>query len=162
MRGATKYTLSGAVTSGTIFEGSIPDLPEGKYRLKAGSDESSPFVIHPDVYNMVKDALLKFYGVNRCGDSKSWFHPGCHLKDSVTGGWHDCGDHLKEGATMSYTAAVLGLAASVFADRDDDVYNADQGITRTTDGIPDILYEANMGQILFCNRMTKPGERLAK
>lgn len=143
--GDTKYTLQSTEKSGTVYEGELPDLPEGRYRIVAGGDTSAPFIIRSDVYNMVKDALLKFYGVNRCGDSKSWFHPPCHLKDAVTGGWHDCGDHLKEGATMSYTAAVLGLAAAVFSDVDQDLYNVDQSKTRTTDGIPDILYEAKHG-----------------
>jgi hypothetical protein len=143
--GDTKYILQSTEKSGTVYEGELPDLPDGRYRIVAGGDTSAPFIIRYDVYNMVKDALLKFYGVNRCGDSKSWFHPPCHLKDAVTGGWHDCGDHLKEGATMSYTAAVLGLAAAVFSDVDQDLYNADQSKTRTTDGIPDILYEAKHG-----------------
>jgi hypothetical protein len=143
--GDTKYILQSTEKSGTVYEGELPDLPEGRYRIVAGGDTSAPFTIQSDVYNMVKDALLKFYGVNRCGDSKSWFHPPCHLKDAVTGGWHDCGDHLKEGATMSYTAAVLGLAAAVFSNVDQDLYDADQSKTRTTDGIPDILYEAKHG-----------------
>jgi len=143
--GSTRYILESPVYSGTVFEGVIPDLPEGKYRIVSDSAESAPFVIRQDVYNMAKDALLKFYGVNRCGDSKSWFHPACHVLDPVVGGWHDCGDHLKEGATMSYTAAVLGLAAAVFSDRDTDKYSADQSITQVTVGIPDILYEAKHG-----------------
>lgn len=143
--GDTKYLLTGKQYSGPVMEGEIPDLPEGRYCIVANTDTSSPFVIRHDVYNMVKDALLKFYGVNRCGNSKSWFHPPCHLKDAVTGGWHDCGDHLKEGATMSYTAAVLGLAAATFSDVDQDLYDADQSKTLSTDGIPDILYEAKHG-----------------
>ena len=143
--GDTRYILTSPVASGTLSEGLIPDLPPGVYRIKVGSDISHPFVIDERVYSWIRDALLKFYGVNRCGDSQSWFHPPCHLKDAVTGGWHDCGDHLKEGATMSYTAAVLGLAAAAFFDRDADVYSANQGITQVTDGIPDILYEAKHG-----------------
>jgi hypothetical protein len=143
--GDTKYTLTSNVYSGTIYEGEITFLPEGRYRIVAGADTSAPFIIKANVYNMVKDALLKFYGVNRCGDSKSWFHKPCHLQDAVTGGWHDCGDHLKEGATMSYTAAVLGLASAAFSSVDKDRYDADQSKTLTTDGIPDILYEAKHG-----------------
>ena len=143
--GDTRYIIESPEYSGPLSEGIIPDLPSGTYRIVVGSATSHPFVIDERVYSWVRDALLKFYGVNRCGDSQSWFHPPCHLKDAVTGGWHDCGDHLKEGATMSYTAAVLGLAAAAFADHDADVYSANQGITQVTDGIPDILYEAKHG-----------------
>ncbi|MGE5671610.1 MAG: glycoside hydrolase family 9 protein, partial [Fibrobacterota bacterium] len=143
--GDTLYTLTSEARSGTVYEGEIPSLPDGRYRIVAGADTSAPFIIGPTVYNMIKDALLNFYGVNRCGDSKSWFHKPCHLQDAVTGGWHDCGDHLKEGATMSYAAAVLGLASAAFSNVDQDHYDADQSKTRITDGIPDILYEAKHG-----------------
>ena len=73
------------------------------------------------------------------------------------GGWHDCGDHLKEAATMSYAAAILGLAAAAFSDRDADVYSANQGITQVTDGIPDILYEAKHGADFILRSYDKAG-----
>ncbi len=160
--GDTRYTMLSPIYSGTIFEGQIPDIAPGTYKIKVGNDLSAKFVIDENVYGWVRDALLKFYGVNRCGDSKSWFHPGCHLKDTVTGGWHDCGDHLKEGATMSYTGAVLGLAAAVFSDRDVDVYSANQAITQTTDGIPDILYEAKHGADFVLQSYNKAGGQVGK
>jgi hypothetical protein len=160
--GDTRYEMLSPVYSGTIFEGQIPDIAPGTYKIKVGNDLSAKFVVDANVYGWVRNALMKFYGVNRCGDSKSWFHPGCHLKDTVTGGWHDCGDHLKEGATMSYTAAVLGLAAAVFADRDVDVYSANQGITQTTDGIPDILYEAKHGADFVLQSYDKAGGQVGK
>ena len=161
--GDTRYEMQSEKFSGTIHEGLIPDdLPPGKYRVVVKSDTSHPFVIDEKVYSWVRDALLKFYGVNRCGDSQSWFHPACHLKDEVTGGWHDCGDHLKEGATMSYTAAVLGLAAAAFFDRDVDVYSANHGITQITDGIPDILYEAKHGADFVLQSYDKAGGNVGK
>ena len=60
---------------------------------------------------------LKFFGGQRCGDTHNWMlHENnevskkyCHMKDGqgkvngggngnydLTGGWHDCGDHIKE------------------------------------------------------------------
>lgn len=160
--GDTRYTMTSPVDTGALYQGIIPDLAEGTYRIKVDSAVSAPFIIHHGVYNMVKDALLKFYGINRCGDSKSWFHPACHLHDPVTGGWHDCGDHLKEGATMSYAAAVLGLAAAVYADRDLDSYDADQSKTVTTDGIPDILYEAKIGADFVLRSYDQAGGDVSK
>jgi hypothetical protein len=158
----TRYTMESPVISGPISEGLIPDLTPGTYRIVVGTTTSHPFVIDEKIYSWVRDALMKFYGVNRCGDTKSWFHPPCHLKDSVTGGWHDCGDHLKEGATMSYAGAVLGLAAAAFQDRDADVYSANQGITQTTDGIPDILYEAKHGADFVLQSYDKAGGQVGR
>ena len=143
--GDTRYIMESPEISGTVFEGLLPDLAPGRYRVIVNSDTSADFVIDERLYSWVRDALLKFYGVNRCGDTHSWFHGACHLKDAVTGGWHDCGDHLKEASTQGYTAAVLGLAAAVFQDRDQDVYGANHSHTVITDGIPDILYEAKHG-----------------
>jgi len=161
--GDTRYEMLSEKFSGTIHEGELPEgLPPGKYRIVVKSDTSHPFVIDEKLYSWVRDALLKFYGVNRCGDSQSWFHPACHTKDAVTGGWHDCGDHLKEGATMSYTGAVLGLAAAAFSDRDADVYSANQGITLVTDGIPDILYEAKHGADFVLQSYEKAGGEVGK
>lgn len=149
--GDTKYELTGSEVSGTVFEGKIPDLPEGEYKVVVGSDESGPFVINENTYAWVRDALIKFYGVNRCGDSESWFHDKCHIKDgpngdgSLSGGWHDCGDHIKESQTMSFTMVILALAASALQDRDTDKYGRNHAKTVFTDGIPDILYELRHG-----------------
>jgi hypothetical protein len=160
--GDTRYTMESASFSGSISEGLIPELPPGAYQIVVGNEKSHPFVIDERVYSWVRDALLKFYGVNRCGDSQSWFHAGCHLKDPLTGGWHDCGDHLKEGATMSYTASVLGLAAAAFFDRDMDVYSPNQGVTQVTDGIPDMLYEAKHGADFILRSYDQAGGQVGK
>ncbi len=140
--GDERYTLASPVFSGTLHEGKLPDgLAEGTYRVVVNADTSQPFAIHPKIYGMLKDALLKFYGIQRSGDSESWFHPPSHLQDGLPGGWYDCGDHLKEGITQSYAAAMLGLAAAVYPNRDTDHYRANHSQTVSPDGIPDILYE---------------------
>jgi hypothetical protein len=143
--GTVKYDLLSPEVSGTVFKGYIPELPPGAYKVVVGSDTSLPFVINAAVYGMVKDALLKYYGVARCGNNDSWFHPGCHLKDAVPGGWHDAGDHLKVPQSMGYTLAVLGLCAAALGDRDNDHYAKNQSRTIATDGIPDVLAEAKIG-----------------
>jgi len=149
--GDTKYTINGVEVSGTVFEGTIPDVPEGEYKIVVGSDESTKFVVNTNTYGWVHDALLKFFGVNRCGDGDSWFHGKCHVLDgpngdgSLTGGWHDCGDHIKESQTMSYTMAILALAASALQDRDTDKYGRNHNNTVNVDGIPDALCELRHG-----------------
>ena len=155
--GDTRYTMDSKLFEGPLYSGQLPTLSPGVYRVIVGSDTSAKFVVDENLYGWVRDALLKFYGVNRCGNDNSWFHKDCHLKDAVVGGWHDCGDHLKEGLTMGYTAAVLGLCAAVFQDRDHDVYAANQGVTRVTDGIPDILYEAKHGADFILSSYDKAG-----
>jgi len=160
--GDTRYILDSKKFSGTIYLGQLPTLSEGIYRVVVGSDTSADFSVNEKLYSWVRNALLKFYGVNRCGNDNSWFHPACHMKDEITGGWHDCGDHLKEGITIGHTAAVLGLSAAAFQDRDEDAYSANQGVTLITDGIPDILYEAKHGSDYILNSYDHAGGNVSK
>ena len=87
-----------------------------RYRVKVLNQYSATFIISDKVYSMVRDATLKFYGINRSGNSESWFHKPSHTKDgagkfvkgvgavtgftpkegALQGGWYDCGDHLKD------------------------------------------------------------------
>jgi hypothetical protein len=143
--GAIQYSLFSPEISGTVFKGEIPDLPEGAYMAAVGTDTSAQFVIRKNVYGMVKDALLKYFGIARCGDNSSWFHPACHAQDPVPGGWHDEGDHIKTPQSMGFAMAVLGLCAAVFKEIDTDHFAKDQSNTKTTDGIPDILAETKIG-----------------
>jgi hypothetical protein len=159
--GAVKYTMQSPSMAGTVYKGLVPDLPEGRYKITVGSDESAPFVINQNVYGMVKDALLKYYGVARCGKNDSWFHPACHVKDAVTGGWHDAGDHLKIAQTIGHTFAVLGLCAAAFKDRDADHYSKNQSVTLITDGIPDVLVEAKVGADYMVNSYDANGGKVA-
>ncbi len=152
----TRYTMTSPVFAGAVSEGEIPiAIAPGKYRIVVGVDTSSPFVVDDRVYTWVKDALLKFFGVNRDGNTDSWFHPASHMKDgpngdgTLTGGWFDCGDHLRESMTQSYATAMLGLMAAAMPDRDDDVYGKNQNDTYRTDGVPDMLYESKMGVDFF-------------
>ncbi|MDR2592501.1 MAG: glycoside hydrolase family 9 protein, partial [Chitinispirillales bacterium] len=149
--GDTRYTMQSAAVSGTVYEGKIDVTKPGRYRVKVGNDVSAPFWIHEDLYGWVRDAAIKFPAVNRCGDSESWFHGACHLKDATQGGWHDCGDHLKEGITQSFLHSMLGLASAALKDRDVDRYGRNHNNTLQTDGVPDVLYEAKHGSQYVVN-----------
>ncbi|MBD3391814.1 MAG: glycoside hydrolase, partial [Chitinivibrionales bacterium] len=148
--GDTRYTMASETVAGTVFEGKLPALSPGVYRVRVGADESTPFVVDDGTYGMVRDAVVKFFGIQRSGDNDSWFHPASHMLDgpngdgSLTGGCYDCGDHLKEGITQSFAMALLGLTAATLDDRDADHYDKNHAITYTTDGIPDILYETKL------------------
>jgi hypothetical protein len=147
--GDTRYTITDSVagSGGAILTGVLPDgLPEDEpLQVKVGSAVSATFIISPKVYSMVKDAVLKYFGIARSGDSESWFHGPSHTKDIVPGGWYDCGDHLKEGLTQSYAAAILGALAAVHSERDTDHFGYNHNNTINTDGVGDLLREAKHG-----------------
>ncbi|MBQ5463193.1 MAG: glycoside hydrolase family 9 protein, partial [Fibrobacter sp.] len=124
---------------------------QGEYFVVINKDTSATFHIHPNIYNAILENALQFFGVQRCGDTKSHFHAPCHLKDGsavhhdLTGGWHDCGDHFKVSETLGYTAYVLSMVYLVYEDKAEDRYGESYADTVFTDGIPDILYEAKIG-----------------
>lgn len=171
-----RYQATADAPSGKVCIGNIASLAgklsqDTRYRIKVLKQLSSTFIISPRVYSMVRDALLKFYGINRSGNSESWFHKPSHTKDGagtvvndiganvpagitfkegdLQGGWYDCGDHLKESYTQAYAFMVLAVVAGGNPDRDDDHYAYNHGETVNTDGIPDILREAKHGADFF-------------
>lgn len=132
------------------FTGLSPTTP-GEYYVVVGKDTSATFHIHPSIFNSILENSLKFFGIQRCGNTKSHFHAACHLKDGsaighdLTGGWHDCGDHFKVSETLGYTAYVLSMVYLTYQDKAEDRYGESYADTVFTDGIPDILHEAKIG-----------------
>ena len=128
-----------------------PLTTTGEYFLVVGKDTSATFHVHPSIYNAIFENSLKFFGVQRCGNTNSWFHAPCHLKDGseigydLTGGWHDCGDHFKVSETLGYAAYALATTYLVYQDKAEDRFGNSYNDTVFTDGIPDILYEAKIG-----------------
>lgn len=133
---------TGALRTGAAGEGFLPaTLPVGgPYRLVSGSDTSSAFLVDYDLYGKVRDAALRFFGVQRSGNSSSWFHGPSHLDDPVLGGWYDCGDYLKEGTSIGYAMEVLGTLAATQPSRDPDRTSFRQDL-ETPDGVPDLQRE---------------------
>ncbi|NLB64316.1 MAG: glycoside hydrolase [Fibrobacter sp.] len=160
-----RYSVENFGPKGSLQKGFLPGgLPEEtRMRIKVGNDFSATFIISDRIYSMVRDATLKFYGINRSGDSESWFHPPSHTQDgggpivggqggggtgtpgSMSGGWYDCGDHLKESLTQSYAFMVLSVMHAADPTRDEDNYAYNHSEIHNTDGIPDILREAKHG-----------------
>ena len=164
-----RYQVDIKGQSGTIMVGNIPQgIPtDTRLRIKVGNNISSTFIISDNVYSMVKDAALKFYGINRSGNGESWFHPASHTLDgggpivtgaddvrgpfnaslagTLEGGYYDCGDHLKESQTQMYAFMVAAVMAATLPDADEDHYAFNQGETVNTDGMPDMLREAKHG-----------------
>ena len=170
-----RYKVEITGPSGNVFVGHIPQsVPTGKrLRIKVGDEISSTFIVSDDVYTMAKDAALKFFGIQRSGDSKSWFHGPSHVKDgagkvvivekytpiavegytskegALQGGWYDAGDHLKESQTQAFAFAALAVMSATNPAKDVDHYAYNQGNFVTTDGIPDVLREAKHGADFF-------------
>lgn len=123
----------------------------GKYYIVIGKDTSASFFIDEEIYNAIFENALKFFGIQRCGNTNSQMHKACHLKDGsavkhdLTGGWHDCGDHFKVSETLGYAAYALATTYLVYQDKAEDRYGNSYDDTVFTDGIPDVLYEAKIG-----------------
>ncbi|MFZ5988342.1 MAG: glycoside hydrolase family 9 protein [Bacillota bacterium] len=69
------------------------------------------------------EALQKaiyFYEAQQAGPLPSWnrveWRGDATMKDAVTGGWYDAGDHVKFNLPMSYTASMLGWALYEYGD----------------------------------------------
>ena len=130
--------------------GDAAGLPNNqRLRIKVDKEYSSTFIISDNVYSMLRDAALKFFGAQRSGNSESWFHGPSHLKDTIPGGWYDAGDYVKQGPTMTYAFMMLSALATLRPDRDEDHYAFNHSETVNTDGIPDILREARYGAEFF-------------
>lgn len=79
-----------------------------------------------DYSTALKDAIW-FYDANKCGkdvavDNVFSWRGACHTTDGskegvdLTGGFHDCGDHIKFGITNGYAASILGWSLYEFKD----------------------------------------------
>ena len=165
-----RYIVKITGQSGKIFVGKIPQsVPtEKRLRIKVGDDISSTFIVSDDVYTMVKDASLKFFGIQRSGNSESWFHGPSHVKDGagkvvngieegnittkegdLQGGWYDAGDHLKESQTQAFAFMALAVMSASNPTKDVDHYAYNQAEFVNTDKIPDVLREAKHGADFF-------------
>ena len=168
-----RYQVEFTGPSGKIFIGKIPQsVPTDKrLRIKVGNEISSTFIVSDEVYTMAKDATLKFFGIQRSGDSESWFHGPSHTKDgggplvteaedvrgtfdeslagSLAGGWYDCGDHLKESQTQAFAFMALAVMSATNPSKDVDHYAYNQAEFVKTDGVPDVLREAKHGADFF-------------
>lgn len=114
-----------------------------------------------DDYKYALWMSTRFYGAQRCGEGPNWLTMdhgagNCHLKDAdgdydLSGGWHDCGDHVKFGQTQFYSAYSLLKAYDAFPLGFYDNYSYDyHGYHNANNfsygngapnGIPDVLDE---------------------
>ena len=97
-------------------------------------------------YSEALNISTKFFGAQRCGATDSWIHAACHSNDGkdegvdLTGGWHDCGDHVKFGQTNGFAAALLLHGYLYFPSAYPDNYSP-KNSSGASNSIPDVLDE---------------------
>jgi len=112
-------------------------------------------------YSEAMRMAVKFFGGQRCGNTHNWMlvestdpntTDSCHTRDSynghdVTGGWHDCGDHIKVAVTMGYAAICLLSAYDIWPSAFEDDH--DQNYEPGENGIEDVLEEVKVATDYF-------------
>jgi hypothetical protein len=131
---------------------------KGEYFIEFQNVKSYPFRIDDSLYNSVRDSIILFFKVQRCGPTNPLLHKVCHLQDAtkvvgysdsssidLTCGWHDAGDYIKFVYTTAFT--IYMLLFSYEFDPDKFSFDLDN------DSVPDILQEAKVGLdfLLRCN-----------
>ena len=138
-----------------VFELDVTGLEgPGEFEVVLG-DPATPLAVSPR-FRVGEDALapvipvsLRFFQVQRCGDTSPRMHGPCHLNHGIAdggprdgepvdlrGGWHDAGDYLH--FTGEEAAAVLLLLVA-FDEHPGSFSDADG------DGVPEVLEEARVG-----------------
>ena len=158
--------LNSKIESSPLFDVSTGDLvykldfsqvtEPGQYYLSvAGAGRSYPFQIGDNIYNDLKDALLKFMYYQRCGielkeeHAGQWHRPECHTEPGIllednnvtmdtVGGWHDAGDFGKYTVPAAVTLADMLNSYEMFP----TAYSDNINIPESNNGIPDILDES--------------------
>lgn len=127
------------------------DLREtGNYILRIKGAKDYHFKVDDFIYSAIRDSIMLFFQVQRCGPTDPLLHESCHMSDAttvpgfsensivdVTGGWHDAGDYIKFLSTAAYTTYML-----IFSYEFDPVKF---GFDNDNNSVPDILEEARVG-----------------
>lgn len=119
--------------------------------LLLGNIVSSISIVAQHDYPKALNLSTYFLGAQRSGDNNSWIHEASHTEDGsalspqvdLTGGWHDCGDHIKFSFTNNWAATMYLLGYHFFPSGFLDNYSSAFSAP-PSNGIPDILDEVKI------------------
>lgn len=129
---AGEFSLLDDTTGQTVYTGSTQQVKNprgcfqvldfsdfstpGRYRLRAGQQESEAFYIGNDIEQESLWKVLNFIYCERCGTPVPGKHGTCHqdvtahhngITMSFAGGWHDAGDVSQQAAQTGETVCAL-------------------------------------------------------
>lgn len=156
-KGKMDQPMYDEATGETVEQGDFTELTSsGEYYISVeGLGNSYCFAITDNVYENIKDGLLKALYFQRCGMelekeyADKWSHGICHKRDAIlyeapdtkveiSGGWHDAGDYGRYVVAAAKAVADLLLAYEFFP----AAFNNNINIPESGNHLPDILNEA--------------------
>ncbi|MDP4089209.1 MAG: glycoside hydrolase family 9 protein [Bacillota bacterium] len=157
LRGKMGPAVYDQSTDETVVRGDFSELKTpGEYYISVENlGDSFSFKIGNNVYEDVKDGLLKALYMQRCGTelveshAGKWSHEICHtskgvlyeapeIEMEITGGWHDAGDYGRYVVPAGKAVADLLLAYEFFP----EAFKNEINIPESGNNLPDILNEA--------------------
>lgn len=130
------------------------------FNVSAASISSSSY---PEA---LKDAIW-FYDANKCGkdvanDNVFSWRGACHTTDGengvdLTGGFHDCGDHIKFGITNGYSASILGWSLYEFKGAFDASGNTRKMLS-TLKYFTDYIMNSRVSATKYCYHVGDPSD----
>lgn len=145
----------------------------GRYVVRVGAFESSPFLIDDIVFDLAFVTMLRTYYFQRCGVAvedpiTGLRHGPCHQHDAIVaradmyhragewidaaGGWHDAGDY---GKYVGPTAVTIGRLLSLYEQTPELFADGQMTIPESGNGTPDLLDEMSVG-LDWLLRMQRP------
>jgi endoglucanase len=112
-------------------------------------------------------ASIMFYDANKCGkdvanDNVFSWRGACHTTDGengvdLTGGFHDCGDHIKFGITNGYAASILGWSLYEFKGAFDASGNTKKMLS-TLKYFTDYIMKCRISSSKYCYHIGDPSD----
>lgn len=152
-----KKLIAAVLTTTTIFSSTV--IPS--VNVSAATISSSDYAV------AFKDSLW-FYDANKCGpdvakDNVFSWRSACHTDDGkfvgadFTGGFHDCGDHIKFGITNGYAASIIGWSLYEFKEAYDGAGLTNKALS-TLKYFTDYIIKSRVSSTKYCYHVGEPSD----